>query len=788
MKRLFRVNDWSLAVKLVVAMTLVSVVALSVAAIASITASSRQLESQIGDEMVSLAELEGTHLGSLLEAQLTALQSAVASDDDILDAVETQNESYTGSEQEILEGILALDAEWQAETADGTALINRTLHSAAADELADFIEVVPDQMEVFATDRYGANVASSGQTSDYYQADEEWWQAAWNNGQGDIYFSLPTFDESAGVAAFEIAMPITDENTGEVIGVLKGVYNVAGLTTALANFQLGETGDVHVFNADGIIIAEASGAAEAAGTSLEESLRLDGRTFSGSGFASSAVGHEGNTVVVGYAPVATVGGTSAVDETGWVVQVVQDRAEAFASIRQLRIISAVTTNLAALAAAGAALLLARFLTRQVREIDKLFRAAAVGDFEARAQVLGNDELGQTAEGVNALLSQLTTLFEETTKAAQQRFSDIGMLGWVFETDIEGRYTYCSPLFAEALGYTAEEMVGKTPFDFMLPEEAERSSAIFSEVLADQTSVVDLEAWTRHKDGQLVSLQLNAVPILSDEDELLGYRGAIKDITAQKHVVAGVASAATEVTSATSSMAEVIQLMVDQAARSAQVAEQAAASAREGNQLVFDTVAAMTRIRDNTQETARRIKRLGEVSQEIGESVRLIEELSDRTTVLALNASIQAAAAGEAGRGFAVVAEEVQRLAERATGATRQIEDLVKSIQAEMNEAVFGIEDATREVVEGSQLADKAGERMIELNAVADELARLIQHVAETTSQQTNESLDALTDMSQGLQASVAALGVLPEEGSSTDNGHGALAVATAGDGVHQRKV
>jgi twitching motility protein PilJ len=135
---------------------------------------------------------------------------------------------------------------------------------------------------------------------------------------------------------------------------------------------------------------------------------------------------------------------------------------------------------------------------------------------------------------------------------------------------------------------------------------------------------------------------------------------------------------------------------------------------------------MSHIRDNTQETAQRIKRLGEVSQEISEFVRLIEEIADRTTILALNASIQAAAAGDAGRGFAVVAEEVQRLAERATGATREIEELVKNIQAETNQAVMGVEEATREVVGGTQLAQQAGDRMAELNELVGQLADMIQ--------------------------------------------------------------
>ncbi|NDJ34079.1 MAG: hypothetical protein GYB64_05390, partial [Chloroflexi bacterium] len=173
----------------------------------------------------------------------------------------------------------------------------------------------------------------------------------------------------------------------------------------------------------------------------------------------------------------------------------------------------------------------------------------------------------------------------------------------------------------------------------------------------------------------------------------------------------------------------------------------------------------------TQESARRIKRLGEVSQEISSAVRLIEEIADRTTVLALNASIQAAAAGEAGRGFAVVAEEVQRLAERASDATRDIENMVKNIQTETGEAVYAIEEATREVVEGSELAQQAGTQMSQLNNLVDQLAELVQDVSTTTAGRINEAVGELTTLSTTLQQSVAALQVA--EGS--ENGRVAAA-------------
>lgn len=198
---------------------------------------------------------------------------------------------------------------------------------------------------------------------------------------------------------------------------------------------------------------------------------------------------------------------------------------------------------------------------------------------------------------------------------------------------------------------------------------------------------------------------------------------------QAQEIAGASAAINE-------MAVSIDQVSANAAESAEVAERSVQIASNGADVVNRSIVGMDTIREQIQETSKRIKRLGESSQEIGNIVSLINDIADQTNILALNAAIQASMAGEAGRGFAVVADEVQRLAERSASATKQIEGLVKTIQTDTNEAVISMEQTTSEVVRGANLAKDAGVALDEIQSVSNNLAKLIANISNAAKLQS----------------------------------------------------
>ena len=246
-------------------------------------------------------------------------------------------------------------------------------------------------------------------------------------------------------------------------------------------------------------------------------------------------------------------------------------------------------------------------------------------------------------------------------------------------------------------------------------------------------------------------------------------------TTARHLANAAEQQAQQISTATSAINQIVSSMdvvSKDSAESADVAERSVKIASRGAEVVRETISGMDSIRDQIQETSKRIKRLGESSQEIGSIVELINDIAEQTNILALNAAIQAASAGEAGRGFAVVADEVQRLAERSTSATKRIETLVQTIQSDTNEAVNSMEQTTAEVVAGARLAEDAGGALGDIERVSHDLSALIQNISVAAREQSAAATDVSVSMnaiqeitsqtSQGASQTADSIGTLAQ--------------------------
>jgi twitching motility protein PilJ len=364
------------------------------------------------------------------------------------------------------------------------------------------------------------------------------------------------------------------------------------------------------------------------------------------------------------------------------------------------------------------LLIIQRITQQIHSVTGTFDAIATGDYQARARVLSPyDELGHLAGSLNSMLDRTVGLLQSREERDQIQASITKLLEEISGV-AEGDLTKEAEVTADITGAIADS------FNFMI----EQLRRVISNV-QDATMQVSTAATAINNGAELL---------------VQGSEGQAVQIV--------------QTTGSVNGLSESIQQVAFNADRSAEVATQALVSARQGGEAVSNTIEGMNRIRDQVQETAKRIKRLGESTQQIGEIVQLIDDIADRTSILALNASIQAAMAGEAGRGFAVVAEEVERLAERSASATKKIASLVKTIQSETNEAVTAMEDNTREVVEGSRLAYQAGQALGEIETVSTTLADLIQSISESARQQAEVSTqiaDAMEGISEVTQQTAA---------------------------------
>jgi twitching motility protein PilJ len=377
------------------------------------------------------------------------------------------------------------------------------------------------------------------------------------------------------------------------------------------------------------------------------------------------------------------------------------------------------------------LLFSYIIVAPVRDLMKVAESLGRGDLTKKVSVSTGDELGQLGETFNRTIDRLQGLVHTETDRDKMQSQVMNLLT-VVSSAAEGDLTAKAEVTADALGSVADA------FNLM---------------------ITGLMTLVTHASNVAFEIQHSTTEILH----------------ASERMKKGAAHQAVQIRNASDSvnaMSHTIQRMAENADAATQTSHKATQAAVKGGASVTETMKGMQRIRAAVQSTSKKIKGLGERSLEIGAIIEVINEIATQTNLLALNAAIEAARAGEQGKGFAVVADEVRKLAERAGRATKDITGLIKGIQVETSEAVTVMEESTREVEEGTRLADQAGAALREIEQIVKQTAGLVTDITRAAGDQVKVtesvvlSMDTISKVTEettlGVQETVSTIGKLAE--------------------------
>jgi GAF domain-containing protein/methyl-accepting chemotaxis protein len=367
------------------------------------------MTNQVGQQLLRVAEGRSVVLGDYLNGRLEALQT-LALDETIRQSVGAANDLKPD-----LAGILELDEEWRQAVASGVnnPLVTNRLSNSLSKDLLAFQSLSPENIEVFVTDQAGALVSATNLTSDYYQADEDWWISAFNAGDGDVYISQPEFDESAGALSILMAVPIYDTRHGNLIGILRSTISIDSLVDVL-NDPIGETGEVDIYFPDGTMLDTKTAEYEDINPdSLVAIQESSNQIFRRAIF-------EGQDSILAQTQLRSQSNDSRINDLGWTVIVSQDTSEALAPVYQQVRISSLFGALMAGISALLSLVVAQRLTKPITNLTETANEIKRGNLEARATVNSQDEIGQLSETFNDMTTQLQeTLLGLETRVAER---------------------------------------------------------------------------------------------------------------------------------------------------------------------------------------------------------------------------------------------------------------------------------------------------------------------------------------------------------------------------------
>jgi twitching motility protein PilJ len=523
----------------------------------------------------------------------------------------------------------------------------------------------------------------------------------------------------------EYAAPIIDSQSDRVVGILQLTIDQDALYLFLETYT-NKQDEWQIINEEGFVFAGVETDELEEAEEEEENYHLEkpiGEYFPevGQWHANREIGIkvfynqlEKSKELISYVPV-TNESQELIPSLGVIIKT--DTEDSFASSIQLSHTLILGTFLVTFGISFLAIYLANRATRPLREASLAVTKLGQGELDTRLIVEGEDELGILAHNINQMAEQIQQLLEEQKSAVQQQLEAQTEI-----TNQEKKYT--QKLQAELFQFL-NNIEGASSGD--LTVRAEINEGEIGIVADFFNSIIE-----SLRDIVLQVKEATSKVNTSVGDNEISIRQVAQETLEQANQIAQTLNAVEEMTHS-------IQQVADNAKLAAEVSQNASRTAANGGEAIDKTVQSILQLRETVAATAKKVKRLGESSQEISKVVSLINQIAMQTNMLAINASIEASRAGEEGRGFAVVAEEVGELAIKSAEATKEIEEIVETIQEETAEVVKAMEVGTAQVVEGTRLVEDTKLSLDQIVEVSRQIDLLLQSISTTTVSQAKTS-------------------------------------------------
>ena len=740
-------KNWKISGKIISIVILVTILTSLTLVAVNFVLNQSQTTKSAGDEQLVLGDEVILRASDQVFTSLKVLET-LAMTTSLVDAVKAANlerAEYTDAD------ISSLDQAWIDDEPSIQAQVAAVANNELSDYLKSFIAKNLDEVEVFVTDIRGLNVAMTDRTSDFWQGDEGWWKSTFADGKGTPFIAAVEYDESSKAYAMNIGAPIYDPQTNKAIGVLRGTLDVSLLIDTLGNVRIGETGYATLIDADGNILYDQNPDLIMQ-PAPENFLNL---VASGESGWTKTAGLGGQPAVVSYSQLT---GEKAA-QLPWRIFITRDQSELNETIIRNLSFSAGAAIIVTLLGVILAFIVIQAIVKPLKKLTTAFELLSTGDLDLTGQdqtylagiVNQKDEIGEMYKASFSLLDYLKQMVQAAQRVAQgdlsvkvEARSSADQLGNAFSIMTADLGNLVSSISENALRVEAASSE--------LAHAADESSRATAQI----TTTIQQMASGTNEFASTVSHTSQSVEQMS-----IAIDGVARGAQDQAQAVNNATSIAGQITTT-------IHEIASNAQTGSQVASEAAQTATSGAQTVEETILGMNSIKTKVGISVEKVQEMGERSNQIGTIVQTIEDISSQTNLLALNAAIEAARAGEQGKGFAVVADEVRKLAERSSQATKEISELISGIQVTVAEAVSAMNDGALEVESGVDKAERSGEALKSILQAVEAVKSQVSSIAEAA-ERINASAGELDDSMSSVSAVVEENTAATEEMSASSS-------------------